>query len=444
MVDTLGIFLRDISRDCPKLSAAEERDLGEKWRDEADVQARDTLIRSILPWCVRQTRRFYRSRVDKETLISLAMEGAIAAVDHFDPGKGRLTTLVVWHVKRKILHYLGSEQQVIRVPLYHSYGGANGSDHGSTEVQKRAQAVLQGVLSLEMPLDGHIGDLTLGTTLVDRKPGPLDELADREQEATRFRLRELIDRLPKTERTIMLGRLRGDKLWEVGRALGISKERTRQLETRALAYLKIMSGQPLTPKERTAVPTASLFVSPSNPSSYGSFAEHPSPALSPLDVSQFDLTRLLETLDSREVRQAMAKCEAEFAIARNKYQSHMKSLRVILAAIDARDGKQHGSRRKPQAAADSPAAKEPEAAGLRHRGRPTHKGRIADYLLTHGPTDSRAIVDATGINGSSVSAALTTNPNTFDKSDKGWDLTKHVRDSLSKQPHLNATNATQR
>jgi len=84
-----------------RLSRYEERELSEKAR-AGDIAAKHQLTLSCLPWAVEHGKRFGNS-MDPDDRLSAAMEGLVRAVDTFNPGKGRLTTLVAKCVQNTIL-----------------------------------------------------------------------------------------------------------------------------------------------------------------------------------------------------------------------------------------------------------------------------------------------------------------------------------------------------
>jgi len=93
-MDSLDVYLRDIRHCCLKLSRQEIHELGVRWRDHNDQQAREQLVLCVLPWAVKIAMRYKGRGVDQMDLVSLANEGLMLALGNFDPDKGSLTTHV--------------------------------------------------------------------------------------------------------------------------------------------------------------------------------------------------------------------------------------------------------------------------------------------------------------------------------------------------------------
>jgi RNA polymerase primary sigma factor len=182
-------------------------------------------------------------------LEDLLQEGALAlvqAVDHYDPGRGmKFSTYAMWWVRQAIRRAAMAQSRPVRVPervwgLSHATPGEGSlpDDPGWTEEEVRAvRSALQPVASLES-LVGEDGD-ELGSLLRDPRAEDPAEVVARND--ARRRLAEALAALPERQRTILSGHsgLDGEprSLTALGRSLGISRERARQLEKAALTEL---------------------------------------------------------------------------------------------------------------------------------------------------------------------------------------------------------------
>jgi DNA-directed RNA polymerase specialized sigma subunit len=88
---------------CPRFTKEEETALFDRWKKHGDLAARNELIESVLPLCVRLTG-YYNDwhGVDRDELVSVAFEKLVLCIDKFDPGRDRLTTFVHISMARKL------------------------------------------------------------------------------------------------------------------------------------------------------------------------------------------------------------------------------------------------------------------------------------------------------------------------------------------------------
>jgi RNA polymerase primary sigma factor len=197
-------------------------------------------------------------------LEDLFQEGALAlvqAVDHYDPDQGmKLATYATWWVKQAIRRAAMAQSRPMRIPErlweraeelsraerclgsrpeqegwdWESSEASNWSDEELEEVR----CALRPVVSLEAPLrDGAY-------ELVELLPDPsVEDPSDAVARSdARYRLAEALAALPERERTALSGRTGFDgppqSLATIGKNLGVSRERARQLEGKALEELR--------------------------------------------------------------------------------------------------------------------------------------------------------------------------------------------------------------
>lgn len=248
-------------RRTPRLSALEERDLFRKVH-KGDRRARERLVLSQLRYVIRIAGRYRRYGCPFSDLIQEGIVGLLEAIKRFNPEKGtRLSTFAMWWIRAAIQDYVlrsGSIVRSVTTPRHRTmyFGGLAGLDEkGGDAVRALAdrlnttvddvRAFAQRIKASDEPFDTLTDDgRPLADTLADASPDPETALRSKRERIALVRmLRAAIPSLTRRERHIMRRRFLGDKrqsLTKIGRELGVSKERVRQLESRALE--KIRSG----------------------------------------------------------------------------------------------------------------------------------------------------------------------------------------------------------
>ena len=261
--DPLKLYVRQIG-DGRLLTPAEERELA-RLKDEGNEDAKRRLIESNLRLVMSITRNYTRADVPLLDLIQEGNLGLIRAVEKFDYRMGfKLSTYATWWIKQAISRALAEQGRTIRLPVHVAdqvrrvtkarrlLGQKLNRDPSLDEIAAeidvaptRVQELLdlvQDPVSLETP----IGD---GDSMVaDLIPDPNANQPEMET-ADRARSTELLDALaklqPRQRRVVVerfgLDGVRPRTLEEVGANLGITRERVRQLEARALRDLRAVA-----------------------------------------------------------------------------------------------------------------------------------------------------------------------------------------------------------
>jgi len=264
--DSVQMYLREIGQ-YPLLNGNQEKELAKRIL-LGDEEARSILARSNLRLVVSIAKK-YVNRSPDLTLLDLIQEGNLGlfkAVDKFDYTKGyKFSTYATWWIRQAITRALADQSRTIRIPVHmvetiakYKQKVRELSQHlgrdplpeeiaaeMGIEVEKiyTIQKINQDTVSLESPV-GEDDDerSTLGSFIAD------DTIAAPDQDASRRILSEqmggILDELSPKERKILEMRngLTGEgicyTLEEVGREFGVTRERIRQIEAKALERIR--------------------------------------------------------------------------------------------------------------------------------------------------------------------------------------------------------------
>jgi RNA polymerase primary sigma factor len=258
--DPLRLYVRQIGGGA-LLTREEERELARR-KDEGDELAKRKLIESNLRLVMAITRNYTKASVPLLDLIQEGNLGLIRAVEKFDYRLGfKLSTYATWWIRQAITRALADQGRTIRLPVHvadqvrrllrarrqlaQKYNREPTLEELARETQQSEERVCELLELVETPvsLETPVGD---GESLYGDLIEDVNSLAPHEQSAQQARGRELagaLDQLnPRMRRVLSLRfGLDGEPpqtLEEVGGQLGITRERVRQLETRALRELR--------------------------------------------------------------------------------------------------------------------------------------------------------------------------------------------------------------
>jgi RNA polymerase primary sigma factor len=258
--DPLKLYVRQIGGGA-LLTREEERELARR-KDEGDEEAKRKLIESNLRLVMAITRNYTRASVPLLDLIQEGNLGLIRAVEKFDYKLGyKLSTYATWWIRQAITRALADQGRTIRLPVHvadqvrrllrarrqlaQKYNREPSLAELARETQQSEERVRELLELVENPvsLETPVGD---GESLYGDLIEDVHSLAPHEQSAEQARGRELAGALeqlnPRMRRVLSLRfGLDGEApqtLEEVGAQLGITRERVRQLETRALRELR--------------------------------------------------------------------------------------------------------------------------------------------------------------------------------------------------------------
>jgi RNA polymerase sigma-32 factor len=257
------------AREVPSLSREEEGELARLFRDTGDPKAAEKLIRANLRHVVAIAMGYRRYGLRVSELISEGNLGLMMAIRKFDPERGvRFVTYAAYWARAYILNFVikswsmvGGGSGPLRSKIFFKLRRERATvaslvgDDERTSMEmlaermgttvERTQELTQRLdardVSLDVPI-GEEGRATLLEGLTDAGPTQEDRFFEREQQdALQGALRAAVATLDDRERFIVEKRLMSDEdlsLAEIGRRLGVSRERARQLEERAKIKLR--------------------------------------------------------------------------------------------------------------------------------------------------------------------------------------------------------------
>jgi RNA polymerase primary sigma factor len=226
--DTLQLFLRDVRRH-PLLSAAEEIELAKRI-EQGDLEAKERMINSNLRLVVSLAKRYQGQELSLLDLIQEGILGLIRASEKFDWRRGyKFSTYATFWIRQAIQRGLANQGRTIQI--------AEAADLTLAEVEETRE-ITRTVTSLDRPVNPE-GDTGLGDLLPSEERGPSEEVEIGLREEA---VHAALAHLPDQEREVIKLRygINGDEptpLREAGRRLGISPERVRRIEHKALERL---------------------------------------------------------------------------------------------------------------------------------------------------------------------------------------------------------------
>ena len=257
--DALQLFLNEIRR-YPLLTAQEEVDLSKRI-EQGDLAAKERMINSNLRLVVSIAKKYQGQELSLLDLIQEGIFGLIRASEKFDWRKGyKFSTYATFWIRQAIQRGIANRARTIRIPVHI---GQRERKIARTERELAAQFERQptdeeisqasgvpieqieeirdagrAVTSLDKPI-GEEGETALGDLFASDDMTPEEEVHLTLSEEV---IRRTVNELPETERDVLKLRygINGDEptpLRETGKRLGMSPERVRQIESKALAKL---------------------------------------------------------------------------------------------------------------------------------------------------------------------------------------------------------------
>ena len=260
--EALAIYLKEIGQ-IPLLKEDEERELGRK-AAEGDEAARHRLEEANLRLVVSIAKHYTNRGVALMDLIQEGNLGLMRAVEKYDYTKeNKFSTYASWWIKEAMQRSIDQQSREIRVPVHVAENMkrvqktarellqelgreatpkeiAEKMGDRSEEDVKNILTYLQNPVSLETPV-GENGEDSLGDMVEDKTEATPEEAM--EVLVRREEVQELLSTLSDRERQVVklrygLGENRTHTLEEIGEQLGVTRERVRQIEARAMEKMR--------------------------------------------------------------------------------------------------------------------------------------------------------------------------------------------------------------
>ena len=259
--DPVRMYLKEIGR-VPLLSADEEKELALKI-EQGDEEAKQHLAEANLRLVVSIAKRYVGRGMSLLDLIQEGNMGLMKAVEKFDYRKGfKFSTYATWWIRQAITRAIADQARTIRIPVHmvetinkliriqrqmlQDLGREPIPEEIGAEMDMPTQKVrdilkiAQEPVSLETPI-GEEDDSHLGDFIEDQDAtSPADHAA---YELLKEQLNDVLDTLTDREENVLRLRFglddgRTRTLEEVGKVFGVTRERIRQIEAKALRKLR--------------------------------------------------------------------------------------------------------------------------------------------------------------------------------------------------------------
>ena len=259
--DPVRQYLREIGK-VPLLTAEEEVELAKSF-EKGEKRAKDKIIQSNLRLVVSIAKKYIGRGMSLLDLIQEGNQGLIRAVEKYDWRKGfKFSTYATWWIRQAITRAIADQARTIRIPV-HMVETINrfvrisrrlmqelGREPNPEEVAEVMEIdvskvreiikVSQEPTSLEAPVgdeeDSHLGDFIQDTSALS----PYDETS---RQLLKEQMEEVLSTLSDREKRVLTLRFgledgRPRTLEEVGKEFGVTRERIRQIEAKALRKLR--------------------------------------------------------------------------------------------------------------------------------------------------------------------------------------------------------------
>ena len=259
--DPVRMYLKEIGQ-IKLLSAEEEVDLAKRV-SEGDQEAKNKLTEANLRLVVSIAKKYSGRGLHILDLIQEGNTGLIRAVDKFDWTKGnKFSTYATWWIRQAITRAIADQARTIRVPVHmvevinkatrcnrklvQELGREPTVEEIAAELKLPVEKIIEAnrtaadTLSLDTPV-GDEEDTSIGSFVEDeRTPGPADATSNA---LLAEALKEILDTLTEREADVLRMRFgmydgRTHTLEEVGQIFGVTRERIRQIENKAIRKLR--------------------------------------------------------------------------------------------------------------------------------------------------------------------------------------------------------------
>ena len=258
--DALQLFLNEAGR-YKLLTAGEEVELAKRI-ERGDKAAKDLMINSNLRLVVSIAKKYQGHGISLLDLIQEGIIGLIRAVEKFDWRRGyKFSTYATWWIRQAVQRGVANKSRTIRIPVHiveREQKIARAERELTAKLERpptdeevakhtklslkhvrEVRAAARAVTSLDRPV-GDESDTSFGDLFAGESPEPSEEV---HVSLTENAVRHAVNALPEREREVVKLRygMNGDadpkSLEEIGRLLGLTRERVRQIEAQALERL---------------------------------------------------------------------------------------------------------------------------------------------------------------------------------------------------------------
>jgi len=265
-LDSLHLYLLGVGK-VRLLTATEEVALAKRI-ERGDLDAKQQLIEANLRLVVSIAKHYVGRGLSLTDLIQEGSIGLIRAVEKFDHRRGyKFSTYGTWWIRQSVDRAVGHRARAIRLPVHvlerlsvlrtarealRERNGAEPSEDevaaelGMSRAAARELAHLERLpVSLDEPI-GEDGDTSRGELIAGDSEDPVDAATEG---AELREVRVVVDQLPARQRRVIIERFGfgGDEprtLEQVGRGMGVTRERVRQIEKATLRKLEEQLGRP--------------------------------------------------------------------------------------------------------------------------------------------------------------------------------------------------------
>lgn len=262
--DAVKIYLQQIGK-VPLLNGEQEMEIAKKIKETNNLQAKDKLVNANLRLVVSIAKKYIGRGLSFLDIIQEGNMGLIKAAEKFDYAKGyKFSTYATWWIQQSITRGIADKSRTIRLPVHMietiskikkaTYDLTNELNRKPTkdEIAERLDIPIsklrsvmkqaQSTISLETPLNKKEDTTRIGDFLVDTSSSAPDNKVIQENLVSE--IRKILSQLSVKERDVLIMRFGldddGNKktLEEIGSRYGVSRERIRQIENRAISKLK--------------------------------------------------------------------------------------------------------------------------------------------------------------------------------------------------------------
>lgn len=262
--DSVKIYLRQIGK-IPLLSSTEELDLAKKIQDKHDDFAKNVLVNANLRLVVSIAKKYIGRGLSFLDLIQEGNVGLIKAAGRFDYKKGyKFSTYATWWIQQSITRAIADKARIIRLPIHmiDSIGKIRRAtldlttELGHTPTKQEIAYRLglpvskltsiiksaQSTVSMDTPTSSDEDSSKIADFIIDKSTITPDGKVTHENLLQD--IRQILNQLSQKERDVLILRYGLDNngvkktLDEIGSQYGVSRERIRQIENRAIAKLK--------------------------------------------------------------------------------------------------------------------------------------------------------------------------------------------------------------